>query len=131
MKRWLALAALSALVLTWILSACEVSARSGDFRSGNRATREEERVFRAPADDDSIAPAPQEAPAPKMPTKPKSWRSMLRGLLTGGLVGSVFYGRGFRGVGLLEVVILSALIAAAFVLVALYLPIFSLADNIR
>ncbi len=114
MKRWLALVALSSLVLTWLLSVSDVAARSGDYRSGNRATREEERAFRAPADDDSVAPVPQEAPATKSPKKPKSWRSLLRGLLTGGLIGSIFYGRGFRGVGLLEVVILSALIAAAF-----------------
>ena len=39
---------------------------------------------------------------------------MLRGLLTGGLIGGIFFGRGFGGVGLLEVVILSGLIAAAF-----------------
>ena len=114
MKRWLALAAFSSLVLTWLLSVCDVAARSGDFRSGNRATREEERVFRGSPDDDTVAPAPQEVPATKVPKTPKSWRSMLRGLLTGGLIGSVFYGRGFGGVGLLEVVILSALIAAAF-----------------
>jgi len=114
MKRWLALAALSSLVLTWLLSVCDVAARGGDYRSGNRSTREEERVFRAPPGDDTVAPAPQEAPTTKAPKKPKSWRSFLRGLLTGGLIGSVFYGRGFRGIGLLEVVILSALIAAAF-----------------
>jgi predicted lipid-binding transport protein (Tim44 family) len=114
MKRWLALAALSSLVLTWLLSVCEVAARSGDFRSGNRATREEERVFRPPPDDDPIAPVPKEAPAAKSPKRPKSWRSFLRGLFAGGLIGSILYGRGFKGVGLLDVVLLSALIAAAF-----------------
>ncbi len=39
---------------------------------------------------------------------------MVRGLLTGGLIGGIFFGRGFGGVGLLEVVILSGLIAVAF-----------------
>jgi predicted lipid-binding transport protein (Tim44 family) len=39
---------------------------------------------------------------------------MVRGLLTGGLIGGIFFGRGFGGVGLLEVVILSGLIALAF-----------------
>jgi predicted lipid-binding transport protein (Tim44 family) len=122
MKRWLALAILSSLALTWIVSVCEVSARSGDFRSGNRATREDERVFRAPPDDDTVAPVPQDTPAARAPRKPMTWRSMLRGLLTGGLLGSVFYGRGFEGVGLLEVVILSALIAAAFWAMSRYHP---------
>jgi predicted lipid-binding transport protein (Tim44 family) len=113
MKRWLALVALASLVSTWLASVCEVAA--GDFRSGNRATREEERVFRSPPDDADAPPrVPQESPAVKPPKKPKSWRSMLRGLFTGGLIGSIFFGRSFRGVGLLEVVLLSALIAAAF-----------------
>jgi predicted lipid-binding transport protein (Tim44 family) len=113
MKRWLALVALASLVSTWLAAVCEVAAR--DFRSGNRATREEERVFRTPADDaDAPPPVPQETPAAKPPKKPKSWRSMLRGLFTGGLIGTIFFGRSFRGVGLLEVVLLSALIAAAF-----------------
>ena len=59
-------------------------------------------------------PVPDAPDPPKPPKKAKSWRSMVRGLLTGGLIGSIFYGRRFGGVGLLEVVVLSGLIALAF-----------------
>jgi predicted lipid-binding transport protein (Tim44 family) len=39
---------------------------------------------------------------------------MVRGLLTGGLIGSIFYGRRFGGVGLFEVGVMAGLIALAF-----------------
>jgi predicted lipid-binding transport protein (Tim44 family) len=114
MKRCFALVAALSLLLTWLLGVADVAARSGGggFRSGGRATREDDRGFRSEPDGDtSDTPVPE---APKRPAKPKTWRSMVRGLLTGGLIGSVFYGRSFGGVGLLEVVILSGLIALAF-----------------
>ena len=73
------------------------------------------RSFRSEPDGDtSDTPAPDAPEEPKRPKKAKSWRSMVRGLLTGGLIGSIFYGRRFGGVGLLEVVVLSGLIVLAF-----------------
>jgi predicted lipid-binding transport protein (Tim44 family) len=116
MKRWLALAAALSLVLTWLLGVADVAAKSGGggFRGGGRATREDDRGFRSEPDGGTETPVPDAPEAPKRPKKAPSWRSMVRGLLTGGLVGSIFYGRSFGGVGLLEVVVLSGLIAVAF-----------------
>src|ERR1700675_4018639 len=114
MKRRLALVAALSLMLTWLLGVADVAAKSGGggFRSGSPATREEDRGFGSGSDGGtSDTPAPE---APKQPKKAKSWRSMVRGLLTGGLIGSIFYGQSFGGVGLLEVVVLSGLIALAF-----------------
>ncbi len=116
MKRRLALVAALSLMLTWLLGVADVAAKSGGggFRSGGRATREDDRSFRSEPDaGTSDTPVPDAPEAPKPPKKAKSWRSMVRGLLTGGLIGSIFYGRRFGGVGLLEVVVLSGLIALA------------------
>jgi predicted lipid-binding transport protein (Tim44 family) len=116
MKRRLALVAALSLMLTWLLGVADVAARSGGggFRSGGRATREDDRAFRSDGGDTSDTPAPDAPDEPRRQKKPPSWRSMIRGLLTGGLIGSIFYGRSFGGVGLLEVVVLSGLIALAF-----------------
>jgi predicted lipid-binding transport protein (Tim44 family) len=117
MKRSLALVAALSLVLTWLLGVADVAAKSGGggFRSGGRATREDDRSFRSGPDGGTPdTPAPDAPDAPKPPKKAKSWRSMVRGLLMGGLIGSIFYGRRFGGLGLLEVVVLSGLIAGAF-----------------
>jgi predicted lipid-binding transport protein (Tim44 family) len=116
MKRHLALVAALSLMLTWLLCVADVAAKSGGggFRSGGRATREDDRSFGSGSDGGaSDTPAPDAPDAPKQPKKAKSWRSLVRGLLTGGLIGSIFYGRSFGGVGLLEVVVLSGLIALA------------------
>lgn len=117
MKRCFALVAALSLMLTWLLGVADVAAKSGGggYRSGGRATREDDRSFRSEPDGGtSDAPVPDAPEEPKRLKKPQSWRSMVRGMLTGGLVGSIFYGRRFVGVGLLEVVILSGLIALAF-----------------
>src|ERR1700675_4860047 len=117
MKRRLALVAALSLMLTWLLGVADVAAKSGGggFRSGSRATHEEDRGFGSGSDGGtSDTPAPDAPEAPKQPKKARSWRSMVRGLLTGGLIGSIFYGQSFGGVGLLEVVVLSGLIALAF-----------------
>ena len=116
MKRRLALVAVLTLMLTWLLGVADVAAKSGGggFRSGGRATREDDRSFGSGSDGATDTPVPDASDAPKPPKKAKSWRSLIRGLLTGGLIGSIFYGRGFGGVGLLEVVVLSGLIALAF-----------------
>lgn len=117
MKRSLALVAALSLVLTWLLGVADVAAKSGGggFRSGGRATREDDRSFRSGPDGGTPdTPVPDAPDAPKPPKKAKSWRSMVRGLLMGGLIGSIFYGRRFGGLGLLEVVVLSGLIAGAF-----------------
>ena len=117
MKRRLALVATLVLVLAWLAGVADVAAKNagGGFRSGGRATREDERSSRSePREGMSDAPVPDAPEAPKRPKKPLTWRSMARGLLTGGLIGSIFYGRRFGGVGLLEVVVLSGLIALAY-----------------
>ena len=117
MKRRLALVAALSLMLTWLLGVADVAAKSGGggFRSGGRATREDDRSYGSGSDRGSLdTPAPDAPDEPKRPKKAKSWRSMVRGLLMGGLVGSIFYGRRYGGVGLLEVVGLSGLIALAF-----------------
>jgi predicted lipid-binding transport protein (Tim44 family) len=117
MKRCLALVAALFLVLTWLLGVADVAAKSGGggYRSGGRATREDERNFRSEPDGDTSGiPVPDAPEEPKRPKKAKSWRSMARGLLTGGLIGSIFYGRRLGGVGLLEVGVLSGLIVLAF-----------------
>jgi predicted lipid-binding transport protein (Tim44 family) len=117
MKRRLAIAAALSLMLTWLLGVAEVAAKSGGggFRSGGRATREDDRSLRSEPDGGtSDTPAPEAPELPKPLKKAKSWRSVVRGLLTGGLIGSIFYGRRFGGVGLLEVVVLSGLIVVAF-----------------
>ena len=116
MKRRLALVAALSLILTWLLVVADVAAKGGggDFRSGGRATREDDRSLRPePGAGTSDTPVPDAPEASKPPKKAKSWRSMVRGLLTGGLIGSIFYGRRFRSVGLLEVVVLSGVIALA------------------
>jgi predicted lipid-binding transport protein (Tim44 family) len=116
MKRRLALAAALSLMLTWLLGVADVAAKSGGggFRSGGRATREDDRSVRPEPDaGTSDTPVPDAPEAPNPGKKAKSWRSLVRGLLTGGLVGSIFYGRRFRSVGLLEVVVLSGVIALA------------------
>ena len=94
----------------------EVAAKSGGggFRSGGRATREDDRGFRSDPDDYIDMPVPDAPEDPKRQKKPTTWRSMVRGLLMGGLIGSIFYGRSFGGVGLLEVIIVSGLIALAY-----------------
>lgn len=118
MKRHLALVAALSLMLTWLLGVADVAAKTGGggYRSGSRAAREDEqRSFRSEPDGDtSGTPVPDAPEAPTRPKKAKSWRSVVRGLLTGGLIGSIFYGRRFGGVGLLEVVVLSGLIVLAF-----------------
>ena len=117
MKRRLALVAALSLMLTWLLGVADVAAKSGGggFRSGGRATREDDRSFGSGSDGTtSDTPVPDAPDEPRRPKKAQSWRSMVRGLLTGGLIGSIFYGRSFGGVGLLEVVVLSGLIALAF-----------------
>jgi predicted lipid-binding transport protein (Tim44 family) len=118
MKRRLALVAALSLLLTWLLGVADVAAKSGGggFRSGGRAAREDDRSFGSGSSDAGTpdAPTPDAPEAPKQPRKPKTWRSMARGLLTGGVIGSIFYGRSFGGVGLLEVIVLSGLIALAF-----------------
>lgn len=117
MKRHLALVAALSLMLTWLLGVADVAAKSGGggFRSGGRATREDDRSFGSGSDGTtSDTPAPDASDEPRRQKKPQSWRSMVRGLLTGGLIGSIFYGQSFGGVGLLEVVVLSGLIALAF-----------------
>jgi predicted lipid-binding transport protein (Tim44 family) len=116
MKRHLALVAVLSLVLTWLLGVADVAAKSGGggFRSGGRATREDDRSFGSGSDAGAQDTPVPDAPDPPKPKKAKSWRSMVRGLLTGGLIGSIFYGRSFGGVGLLEVVVLSGLIGLAF-----------------
>jgi predicted lipid-binding transport protein (Tim44 family) len=117
MKRHLALVAALSLILTWLLGVVDVAAKSGGggFRSGGRATREDERSLRSePKEDSSGIPAPDAPEEPKRLKKAKSWKSMVRRLLTGGLIGTIFYGRRFGGVGLLEVVGLSGLIVLAF-----------------
>src|SRR5687767_9267770 len=119
MKRRLALVAALSLMLTWLFGVVDVAAKSGGggFRSGNRATREDEqqRTLRSESEDDiSGVPEPKASEELKRPKKAKSWRSMVRGLLTGGLIGSIFYGRRLGGIGLLEVVVLSGLIVLAF-----------------
>ena len=116
MKRHLALVVSLSLMLTWLLGVVDVAAKSGGggFRSGGRATREDDRSFGSGSDSTPDTPAPDAPDEPKRPKKAKSWRSMVRDLLTGGLIGSIFYGRRFGGVGLLEVVGLSGLILVAF-----------------
>jgi len=117
MKRRLALVAALSLMLTWLLGVADVAAKSGGggFRSGGRATREDDRGVRSEPDGSTAdAPVPDAPDAPKPPKKAKSWRSMVRGLLTGGLIGSIFYGRRFGSVGLLEVFVLSGVIALAY-----------------
>jgi predicted lipid-binding transport protein (Tim44 family) len=117
MKRHLALVAALSLMLTWLLGVADVAAKSGGggFRSGGRATREDDRSFGSGSDGTtSDTPAPDAPDEPRRQKKAQSWRSMVRGLLTGGLIGSIFYGRSFGGVGLVEVVVLSGLIALAF-----------------
>ena len=117
MKRRLALVAVLSLMLTWLLGVADVAAKSGGggFRSGGRATREDDQSFGSGSGGStSDTPAPDAPDEPKRPKKAKSWRSMVRDLLTGGLIGSIFYGRRFGGVGLLEVVVLSGLILLAF-----------------
>ena len=116
-NRRLALIATLCLVLAWLAGVAEVAAKSGGggFRGGGRATREDDRSFRSDSDSDtSDVPAPEAPEAPKRQKKPPTWRSMLRGLLMGGLIGSIFYGRSLGGVGLLEVVVVSGLIALAY-----------------
>ena len=116
MRRRLALVATLCLALAWLAGVAEVAAKSGSggFRSGGRATREDDRSFRSDSDGDAFdTPAP-EYEAPKKEKKPPTWRSMVRGLLRSGLIGSIFYGRSFGGVGLLEVIIVSGLIALAY-----------------
>jgi hypothetical protein len=92
MKRRLALLAVLSLMLTWLLGVADVAAKSGGggFRSGGRATREDDRSFGSGSDGSVLdTPVPDAPEAPK-PKKAKSWRSMIRGLLTGGLIGSIF-----------------------------------------
>lgn len=116
MKRSVALVALLTLVVSWLICVADVAARSGGggFRSGGRARSEDERSYRTPEADAPDTPVPDDSPPPKKPKKPQSWRSMVRGILTGGLIGSIFFGRRLGGFGLLEVVVLSGLIALAF-----------------
>ena len=117
MKRHLALVAALSLMLTWLLGVADVAARSGGggFRGGGRATRDDDRSFGSGSDGTTLdAPAPDAPDEPRRQKKAQSWRSIVRVLLTGGLIGSIFYGRSFGGVGLLEVVVLSGLIALAF-----------------
>jgi predicted lipid-binding transport protein (Tim44 family) len=117
MKRHLALVAALSLMLTWLLGVADVAAKSGGggFRSGGRASRDDDRSFGSGSDaTTSDTPAPDAPDEPRRQKKAQSWRSMVRGLLTGGLIGSIFYGRSFGGVGLLEVVVLSGLIGLAF-----------------
>jgi len=117
MKRCLVSVAVLSLVLTWLLGVAEVAAKNGGggFRSGGRATREDDGGFRSEPDrGTSDAPVPDAPEEPRRPKKPTSFRSMVRGLLTGGIIGSIFYGRSLGGIGLLEVVVLSGLIGLAF-----------------
>jgi predicted lipid-binding transport protein (Tim44 family) len=116
MRRGLAVATSMSLVLTMLLLwAADAAARNGGggFRSGSRATRGEDTPPRsglersAPESSDSAAPAPRKAPTLR------TWRGEIRGLLLGGLIGSVPPGRGF-GIGLIEIAILSGLIVLAF-----------------
>src|SRR5688500_15349858 len=123
MKRRLALVAALSLMLTWLFAVVDVAAKRGSFRSGQRATREDEqqRTLRSESEGDvSGVPEPKVSEEPKRPKKAKSWRSMVRGLLTGGLIGSIFYGRRLGGIGLLEVVVLSGLIVLAFWVLSRY-----------
>lgn len=117
MKRGVALAALLTLVLSWLICVADVAARSGGggFRSGGRARSEEDRSYRTPEADAPDTVVPDDSPpASKKSPKPQSWNSWMRSLVTGGLIGSIFFGRKLGGFGLLEVVILSGLIAMAF-----------------
>src|SRR5262245_38744579 len=118
MTRRLAMVAILCLSMTWLAGVADVLAKNsgGGFRSGGRATREDDRSFRSDADGDNIpdAPVPEAPEAPKKPKKPPSWRSLLRSLLTAGLIGSIFFGRSLGGIGLFEVLFLSGLIALAY-----------------
>jgi predicted lipid-binding transport protein (Tim44 family) len=117
MKRHLALVTALSLMLTWLLAVSDVAAKSGGggFRGGGRATREDDRGGSVGSDAAALdTPVPDAPEAPRPPKKANSWRSMVRGLLTGGLIGSIFYGRSLGGVGLLEVVVLSGLIGVAY-----------------
>lgn len=118
MKRSVALVALLVLVASWLICVADVAARSGGggFRSGGRARSEDEqRSYRSSESDAPDMAVPDDSPPPaKKPKKPQSWQSMVRGILTGGLIGSIFFGRKLGGFGLLEVVVLSGLIAMAF-----------------
>ena len=122
MRRRLALITSVVLLLGWMLAVAEVSAKSGGggFRSGGRATREDDRggVQSAPDTDTWDAPAPDEPP--KRLRAPRSWRSTVKRFVTGGLIGSVFFGRSFAGIGLFEVVVISGLIAGAYWALARY-----------
>jgi len=85
MKRCLVSVAVLSLVLTWLLGVAEVAAKNGGggFRSGGRATREDDGGFRSEPDrGTSDAPVPDAPEEPRRPKKPTSFRSMVRGLLT-------------------------------------------------
>jgi len=118
MIRRLATVAILCLGLVWLAGVADVLAKSGGggFRSGGRATREEDRSFRSDSDADNTfdGSTPEAPEAPKKPKKAPTWRSVVRGLLTGGLIGSIFFGRSFGGIGLFEVLFLSGLIALAY-----------------
>src|SRR5262249_5247962 len=117
MNRRLAIVAILCVGLAWLAGVADVLAKSGSgFRGGGRATREDDRSLRSDTDGDNAfdTPTPENPEAPKKPKKPLTWRGVIRGLLMGGLIGSVFYGRSFGGIGLFEVLILSGLIALAY-----------------
>jgi len=105
-------------MLGMLLWAVDAPARDagGGFRSGNRATRAEDAPAPPRSSPDQYAPDSSDsyAPAPKRASKPRTWRSEIRGLLLGGLIGSLFFGRRLGGIGLLEIVVLSGLIVLAF-----------------
>jgi len=116
MKRCAALSVIVSLALTLVIGVCVAAAgRDSSHRSGNRATREEEQPPRPPSGEGrSWSAPPQEDPAPVPPQKPVTWRRLVRRALTGGLIGSLIFGRRFTGIGALDVVVLSGLIVLAY-----------------
>src|SRR5262245_57554480 len=95
MRRWLALCGLVAVVLTATPWVADVSARSGGggYRSGNRATREDDGGFRSAPDDNSSGIPSPDVPRSR-PAKPRTVYSIVRRVVLGGVLGSIFFGGG-------------------------------------
>jgi predicted lipid-binding transport protein (Tim44 family) len=89
----------------------------GGFSSGGRAVRESDSSDSGSrsAPDSSAGGMPgSDEPAPKRVPKPKSWTTMARGFLMGGVLGSMLLGRRYGGIGVVELAVLCGLIVLAF-----------------
>src|SRR5262245_10534951 len=113
MKRWLALCALVVVALISTPWVADVSARTGGggFRSGSRAAREDDGGYRS--DDNSSAVPSPDLPRSR-PAKPRTVYSMVRRVVLGGLLGTIFFGGAAGTIGILDLLVFSGLVILAY-----------------